>query len=90
MGPVHAVGLEDQEGIEQIGFYPNPAVDLIRFSEPLSGLLRLWDIRGALVLERTLNQQQDLDLSQLGNGLFMMEVQREGAQALNARLLIQH
>ena len=84
------VGLEDQEGIEQIGFYPNPAVDLIRFSEPLSGLLRLWDIRGALVLERTLNQQQDLDLSQLGNGLFMMEVQREGAQALNARLLIQH
>ena len=69
---------EFETSVSSFAVYPNPAQDIVFFSEP--GSYKVYDMQGRLVLE--LNQQAFFDTSGLGSGLYLIRNQQGQTQRL--------
>lgn len=77
-----------EESLLKAKVYPNPVNDLLRIeTENDASLLRIFDATGRLVLEKTIDQQQDeVSLSDLAAGIYQLKL-TAGAKAFNQRLV---
>jgi len=54
--------------------YPNPAQDLLYFNEEITGKVRLFDETGRLIMEKILNDSNNLNVAGLDQGLYIMKI----------------
>lgn len=54
--------------------FPNPTNGVIRFSYPITGELKVFDSRGKLVIAKRLIEDESIDVSFLGKGLYLVQV----------------
>lgn len=85
--PVSTAGIEENEMLQAVQIYPNPATDqlTIDFNELKTNLdlVQIKDVTGKLILELK-NQGSktiQVDLSSLSNGMYHVILQAEGIQA---------
>ena len=60
--------------------YPNPAHDGIHFVTPAFGELNIRNILGQTVLQKQMNGETYLDLSDLGNGIYFVSIETDEKQ----------
>ncbi len=76
---VAPVGSEELEDDNNLSFYPNPAKNTLYFSEKLNSV-RVFDLNGKLV--RQAAEVSDLNLSDLNEGIYLVQLDQEGASQL--------
>ena len=79
------------ENIEKIRIYPNPAsteiyLDLTGTSNPIEGL-RIVSITGQ-ELKYYLKTDRTIDISTLIEGIYILQIELEGGEQINKRVLI--
>jgi hypothetical protein len=73
----HTEGIEDIGSRNEINIYPNPAANRITVSgKTLNGEMdvSIYDILGQLVLQKTIKIKEELDISSLVKGAYMVRV----------------
>jgi len=76
---------EIEEASDTFTLYPNPAVDQVRLDGYAGGVVRIFSLSGAVVLEAN---SAVLDCSALSSGLYVVEVSN-GATASRQQLAVQ-
>jgi hypothetical protein len=78
------IGFTGEKGIKiseaDIKLFPNPSHGVIRFqSDAFNELCRMdiYDLTGALLMNRMVNMNQDIDISSLGNGIYNLRIGNE-------------
>lgn len=84
------IGIHETQKITEVRMYPNPATDFIRIQgvEHLHGNVKLFDMMGKEVLNRTMDLTESLDVYALPSGTYSMQVDGD-AFRLRSRVLIQ-
>ncbi|HQQ95253.1 MAG TPA: T9SS type A sorting domain-containing protein, partial [Bacteroidia bacterium] len=87
--------LEELYGIlTTLQVYPNPAQEMIYLvsrAELPSAVLRITDLSGRLVIEKTISGQSvEIDTKELKNGVYILYLSPEGHKGLSRKLVIQH
>lgn len=75
---------------EIVSIYPNPSRGLvnINFENNASRLLKIYDVNGKLILDRTLeNSQNQMDLSGQRKGVYFISVTSDGKEVSNKLIL---
>ncbi|MBK9636435.1 MAG: T9SS type A sorting domain-containing protein [Bacteroidetes bacterium] len=94
--PAVASGLIENSSIKTFGLYPNPAHDNVRLMLQMgqSGntMISIMDVKGSVVYSNSTTlrsglQSVDLDISELGSGLYQIVV-RQGNEIQTSRLLV--
>ena len=82
---------EESEGALRI--YPNPVVDVLQLegvgSLDASVEVRILSLEGKQMLYRKLDQQQELDVSVLPAGVYILDVQQPGTQPFRTKIVKQ-
>jgi hypothetical protein len=73
---------------EETFVYPNPAKDVLRFSERFSGKARVFDLQGKLMLQVSLIDRQSLDISALPIGMYLLQLD-SGTNLTNLPLVLE-
>jgi hypothetical protein len=70
------VGLQtiDIEDDSNFKIYPNPADDMIWFDPLVDGEITISTMDGKTILHQTLYQQENLNISQLGKGIYIVKI----------------
>lgn len=91
-GTPHIItGIESKENEQNSSFFPNPSAGIIQLDNLDSrGKLniRIYDVKGVLMKSFQSYQQQRLDLSELSNGMYFIEIIGEDFQ-FSEKLIIQ-
>ena len=66
--------------------YPNPTTGVVQLRGEVTEPVRVYSLQGKLMLRSQLNQQQEIDVSALPTGVYMIEVQGQG-QPFRARII---
>ena len=73
--------------------YPNPTADRVYFDQPLTGQLRLIDLSGRVLLDRTVEQIQEMNLrteiNDLKSGMYFLHCAPIGepTQVIKVRIM---
>jgi hypothetical protein len=74
--------------------YPNPAHSRVWIQAPQASQLRVVDLQGREVAVRAVpmnrTDEYELDVSQLPNGLYLLQMQNQAGGAQTQRLVVQH
>ncbi len=72
------VGVDDLGGLK-VAIFPNPTTgDLtVRFGEAIEGELILRDYTGKTILTKVLKQENQIDMSEVPNGIYMIEIKTD-------------
>ncbi|MEO1652762.1 MAG: T9SS type A sorting domain-containing protein, partial [Bacteroidota bacterium] len=89
---IRITGNSLSEDSPQITFYPNPSPDQIQLTskrKSQSGILELYDINGETILVKTWKGalDQQVDLSKIKRGLYMLKVEEDGKYTFKRVLL---
>ena len=76
--------IESEAG--QLQLYPNPTTGVVQLKGEVSGPVQVYSLEGKLLLRSQLSQQQEVDVSALPVGVYMLEVQGQG-QPFRARII---
>jgi hypothetical protein len=68
--------------------FPNPTKGLLKFETMLSGVAVLYNVTGQKLFEQELEQKQELDLSELDNGLYFLYIETEKMR-IRKKVLVQ-
>ena len=87
---VGQLGLENGRPITDVQIYPNPALDRVsvKFPPHFTGIstTRIFDINGRLMLNTSINHDEDIDISTLGSGFYMITIENTEMQ-LRSKLI---
>lgn len=87
----NTVGLDDElASISPIVLYPNPAIDIVRFSHPFGSSLHaeVYSMSGKLVFSGQLSADQ-LSVSGFNSGIYIVKLSHEGKHIAELRLVKQ-
>lgn len=71
-------GISENSNSANFELYPNPANDRVKISvNEVNALVQIHDLSGKLVYTTTIQNQQEIDLSDLGNGTYLVTVLTE-------------
>lgn len=87
-GPFSGVGIIDNNKEQTLNFFPNPANAWVRLPIDL-GTVKLFDPFGKLLKEEKLENKNTLNISELPNGLYFLEIQTDSFKS-SQKLIIQH
>lgn len=73
--------------ISSFTFYPNPASDIIYFSENDLIEIRITDLSGKIYRQESF-QENELDISNLINGIYLIQVQNRAGQNARFKLIV--
>lgn len=87
-------GVSTEEADSEFAIYPNPtngqvALKLNAASTSKHSILTIYNALGQVVLSEAIQQQRQLDLSGLSNGIYTVEV-RNNEGAVQQKLIVQH
>ncbi|MBP6313007.1 MAG: T9SS type A sorting domain-containing protein [Flavobacteriales bacterium] len=82
------VGVSDIHARAITFVYPNPAHDVIRFSQPCAKAM-LYDGQGRIVRSSGLSNSQSLDISGLSQGLYVLELSLQDGTAITERIVVE-
>lgn len=68
---------EREESLLDLVIFPNPTTGIINLEESLTGSLEVFNTLGQVVYTEQLEEEQQLSLSHLGNGTYIVKVQTE-------------
>ena len=68
----YEVGIQHNEPL-QLSIYPNPAKDLIRLKTNESGIIRIVSLTGEIVLEKSVNATENINVDALASGLYIVK-----------------
>ncbi len=60
-----------------ISFYPNPVESILYFSNKLNGTIKLHDLRGQCLLEKIVQDFDQLNMENLSSGTYIFSIQNE-------------
>jgi hypothetical protein len=88
MGSDWSVGQEEKE-LAQLKIYPNPSTGLVHVDYPSESTLnvRLIDVQGKTVFQTIAQPQGVLDFSIFERGIYLLEVEADGAQRIERVVL---
>lgn len=69
--------IDIDDNSELFNIYPNPSGGLLSWENPVSGILEIANISGQLVVQKTLNQEQQIDVSRLEQGVYFLNIQTD-------------
>jgi len=84
---ISTLSIPDFERQNEFSFYPNPAIDKIRFNEPIK-VLSIYDINARLVQEFT-DGSDVFDVSSLNAGVYFMKIKKINNTSAVQKLIIQ-
>jgi hypothetical protein len=67
-----------------IGFYPNPATDVLNISGNMEFIVRILNVQGAIMLQ--CENQDKIDISHLAKGIYIIEIKTE-MESLRRKLI---
>jgi len=75
---------------EEVPFtiFPNPTSGILKFENELTGYASLYNVTGQKLFEQELEYVQELDLSELDNGLYFLYIETDGVRR-SKKVLIQ-
>ena len=82
---------EKETIIEEITIYPIPAIDILKIESDQSGKsfqLKIVALNGTIVLEKQVSNGEHLDLSDLNNGLYFLNI-NDGTNGYSKKLVVQ-
>jgi len=86
------IGIQGRTGTETVTIFPNPASGYFQvkgFCEGKMGRLVMKDISGRKVLEQFLDNNERIVIPpQIQNGIYFIEIQKEGMQIFNTKLIV--
>ncbi|HEV7232207.1 MAG TPA: T9SS type A sorting domain-containing protein [Bacteroidia bacterium] len=91
---IRMTGIVEQfKALQMLTVYPNPASDVISFSVPPteedeSYLVSLYDCAGRLVLETRRKRLEPLDISEFGNGFYLLRISSKNNSSCTKKILI--
>ncbi len=71
-----------------LNVYPNPAIDFIHLNVSESGVLKLFNNQGEVVLENKVNEQERISLNNIPAGAYLLQFNGQNRNAIQ-RLLVQ-
>jgi len=71
-------------GYNQIKIYPNPSCGLVSIQSPGTGImnLKVYNLLGALVHEKTLKADNEIDLTNLNKGIYILRIDNQYTEKL--------
>ena len=83
---------EIKSATKNVEIYPNPATDRVRIrpnEQTAIACVKFYDLSGRLIMNTKLNEQKELDVSEVPSGLYFISVEVSG-KTLTEKLLIRH
>jgi hypothetical protein len=82
---------EDELANDELNVFPNPAHQqlMINLGKGLSANILLFDIKGSLLLETSINGAQAIDVSSLEEGMYLLSVETE-QKIFTQKIFIKH
>ena len=87
-----SVSLEENDELS-FAVYPNPANDVIIISTngtDGSSVIRITDVLGKVVLQETISENKQIDVSEFKNGVYHINVIENGVSTKSKRIIIRH
>lgn len=80
---------------EELSFavYPNPANNIINISTKGTdgtSVIRITDVLGKVVLQETISENKQLDVSEFKNGVYLINVIENGVSTKSKRIVVRH
>jgi hypothetical protein len=82
------IGLEELSA-EQMHYFPNPVQKVLHITADATGTLSMYDMNGKLILTNSFDQNANIDVRALENGLYIIRLNTAKGH-YNARISVQH
>jgi len=88
--PVDYVGLEESSQFSQITLGPNPTKGSFRISNPdqATGIARIYDLNGKLLLEKSLAAETSFELGTFASGIYLVKISNKDQKVMMSQKVI--